>query len=71
MPVRVIRNLSARSVMDAFRARELLEDATPGGVRERGEGGVEVVGCILNHMVQYGSGLRKMQVRYSNALKII
>src|SRR5215510_12346832 len=34
-------------------ARELLENAAPGSVRERGEGGVEVGLYILNHMVQY------------------
>src|SRR6188768_1307286 len=31
----------------------LLQDAAPGGVRERGERGIEACGVILNHMVQY------------------
>src|SRR5688572_29262476 len=35
------------------RTRELLENAASGGVRERGEGGIEVGLRILNHMVQY------------------
>src|SRR5262245_37209737 len=32
---------------------ELLQDATSGGVRERGERGIEVGSAILNHLVQY------------------
>ena len=42
MPVRVMSNLSARSVIEASRAAELLEDAAAGGVRQGGERGVEV-----------------------------
>src|SRR4029453_12224610 len=34
-------------------APELLQNATSGGVRERGEGGIEVGTCILNHVVHY------------------
>ncbi len=37
----------------SVRTSELLQNTAPGGVRERGERGVEA-GCrILNHMVQY------------------
>jgi hypothetical protein len=32
---------------------ELLQNATPGGVRERGERGIELTLHILNHTVQY------------------
>src|SRR6201991_2246614 len=32
---------------------ELLQNAASGGVRERGERGIEAGRCILNHMVQY------------------
>src|SRR5580692_7061916 len=32
---------------------ELLQNAAPGGVRERGERGIEAGPAILNHMVQY------------------
>src|SRR5436190_705534 len=32
---------------------ELLQDAAAGGVRERGERGIEAGPCILNHVVQY------------------
>ena len=32
---------------------ELLQNAASGGVRERGEGGIEAGLSILNHMVQY------------------
>src|SRR5262249_57278542 len=32
---------------------ELLQNAASGGVRERGEGGIEAGLHILNHMVQY------------------
>src|SRR5579859_4012058 len=34
------------------RASELLQNAAPGGVRERGEGGIEAGRHTLNHMVQ-------------------
>src|SRR5512141_1331546 len=33
---------------------ELLQNAASGGIRERGERGVEAGPCILNHVVQYG-----------------
>ncbi len=47
-----------------FRATQLLEDAAPGDVRQRGERGVEAGIRILNHMVQYPTtGLRGMQGR--------
>src|SRR5215467_2536300 len=36
-----------------FRATQLLEDAATGDVCKRGERGIEVGICILNHMVQY------------------
>src|ERR1700741_223009 len=32
---------------------ELLQNAAPGDVRERGERGIELAARILNHMVQY------------------
>src|SRR6185295_2568385 len=32
---------------------ELLENAAPGGIRERGERGIELDTHILNHRVQY------------------
>src|SRR5829696_8044090 len=38
-------------------ASELLENAASGGVRERGERGVEAGPRILNHMVQYSEAL--------------
>ena len=41
MPVRVMWNLSARSVIEAFCTAELLQNAASGGVRERGERGIE------------------------------
>jgi hypothetical protein len=34
-------------------ACELIEDATAGGICESGEGGVQVCGAMLNHVVQY------------------
>src|SRR5919198_3062636 len=43
-------------------ARELLENAAPGSVRERGEGGVEAGLQMLNHVVQYGGDGRRTQV---------
>src|SRR5579862_3198655 len=39
------------------RTPELLQDAAPCGVRERGEGGIEAVLAIMNHLVQYTRGL--------------
>ena len=38
-------------------ASELLENAASGGVRERGERGVETGPRILNHLVQYNNAL--------------
>jgi hypothetical protein len=32
---------------------ELLQNAASGGIRERGERGIEAGPCILNHTVQY------------------
>ncbi|HEX3232783.1 MAG TPA: hypothetical protein VHR41_01210, partial [Gemmatimonadales bacterium] len=40
---------------------ELLQNATPRGVRERGERSIESGRHILNHMVQYNAGVRGMQ----------
>ena len=34
-------------------AHQLLQNTTSGGVRERGEGGIEMGTFILNHMVHY------------------
>ncbi len=42
---------------------ELLQDAAPGGVRKRGEGGIEMRWHILNHMVQYRTRIGCMQER--------
>ena len=35
---------------------ELLQDAAPGGIRERGERGIKAAHGILNHVVQYIAG---------------
>jgi hypothetical protein len=35
----------------SFRTSELLQDAAPGGIRERGERGIEAILVILNHVV--------------------
>src|SRR5215475_13426291 len=40
---------------------ELLQNATPRGVRERGERSIKSRRHILNHMVQYNSSVRGMQ----------
>src|ERR1700722_14670754 len=40
---------------------ELLQNAASGGVRERGEGGIEAGPGILNHVVQYGTRISGMQ----------
>src|SRR5215510_7673718 len=40
---------------------ELLQNATPRGVRERGERSIKSRRHILNHTVQYNAGLRGMQ----------
>ena len=63
MPVRVMSNVSARSVIEASAARELVEDAAPGGVGEGGERGVEVGRMILNHVVQYTTDSFKQVAR--------
>src|SRR3954471_23193671 len=40
---------------------EPLQDATPGGIRQRREGGIESTIGILNHLVQYVTPNRRMQ----------
>ena len=40
---------------------ELLQNATPRGVRERGERSIKSGRHILNHMVQYNTSVRGMQ----------
>jgi hypothetical protein len=47
--VELLGKLRDRSVC----APELLQNTASGGVRERGERGIEVVLSILNHLVQY------------------
>ena len=45
-------NGPARIVFEAFTKAELLQNATPRGVRERGERSIKSGRHILNHMVQ-------------------
>ena len=46
-------NGPARIVFEAWTKPELFQNAASGGVRERGERGVESAARILNHTVQY------------------
>ena len=55
--VELVGKVRDRSV----RTAKLLQNAASGGVRERGERGVEGGPTILNHMVQYGAGSGGMQ----------
>jgi hypothetical protein len=41
----------------------LFQDAASGGIRERGERGIEDGFAILNHVVQYITGIGKMQAK--------
>src|SRR4029450_916526 len=47
--VELLGKLRDRSVCTS----ELLQNAASGGVRERGERGIQAGSCILNHMGQY------------------
>ena len=49
-------------------APELLQNATSGGVRERGEGSIEMGTCILNHVVQYVPEIDGMQEEGARSL---
>src|SRR6185436_12880329 len=55
--VELLRKLRDRSVCTP----ELFENAASGGVRERGERGIEVGLRILNHVVQYHTRMGGMQ----------
>ena len=44
-------------------AHQLPQNAASGGVRERGEGGIEVDTFILNHMVHYSAGKGSLQAQ--------
>ena len=46
-------NAPARVVFEAWATPELLQNAASGGIRERGERGIESCLVILNHVVQY------------------
>jgi hypothetical protein len=48
---------------------ELLQNATSGGVRKRGEGGIQVGALILNHVVHYIARLGDVQAQGPHDLK--